>query len=62
MSANPCCYSMPRALLPLPDMPHLTDRLSRLEGTYIRQATEATRINERAENARLHYSEVTRKY
>lgn len=43
----------------LTDMPQLTGRLSRLEGAYIRQTTEAARINNRAENARLHYSEVS---
>lgn len=43
------------------DIPQLTSRLSRLEGMYIRQATEAARISNRAENARLHYSEVKHK-
>ncbi|CAN0343696.1 unnamed protein product [Ectocarpus sp. 8 AP-2014] len=42
----------------LKDMPLLTARLSRLEGTYVQQATEVARINERAENALLHYSEA----
>eukprot|EP00903_Cladosiphon_okamuranus_P013511 g12583.t2 len=42
----------------LRDIPQLTSSLSRLEGTYIRQATEAARISNRAENARQHYSEA----
>ncbi|CAM9225357.1 unnamed protein product [Ectocarpus sp. 13 AM-2016] len=42
----------------LKDMPQLTARLSRLEGTYVQQAAEVAQINERAENALLHYSEA----
>lgn len=49
----PCPHPTTRA-----DVPQLTRRLSRLEGAYIRQATEAARISNRAEHARLHYSEV----
>ncbi|CAM9408854.1 unnamed protein product [Scytosiphon promiscuus] len=42
----------------LRDTPQFAARLGRLEGTYIRQAAEAARINERAEHARLQYSEA----
>eukprot|EP00752_Nemacystus_decipiens_P007075 g6340.t1 len=42
----------------LRDMPQLTRRLNRLEDAHIRQATESARVSDRAENARLHYSEA----
>eukprot|EP00904_Undaria_pinnatifida_P005903 jgi/Undpi1/2442/HiC_scaffold_13.g05823.m1 len=42
----------------LRDISQLSARLDQLDRTYTAQATEAARINERAENARLHYSQA----
>lgn len=45
-----------------PDIPQLSAKLRRLEGMYAGQAAEAAWINERAEKARLHYSQVQRRW
>lgn len=42
----------------LRDISQFSARLGQLDRTYTAQATEAARINERAENARLHYSQA----
>ena len=57
----PCLAPCPSPVVNV-DLPRLTRRLSQLESTCVKQAAEAARINERAENARTHYNEVMRAF